>query len=690
MNHNIFSSLILPFSLLIKNLFIIIIIINLTFLLLQDHYFVGAVDQYYLNCSLPARTCGDNQTIRFPFYLRDQQNPYCGYPGFEVSCDEDGHSILNLFVNDPYIVRHISYEKRSLIVSNAAISHNSTPNCIPPLQNISFPNERFKLPKQNQVFLLSDCSPPRVPEYEIGCSSENATNWILGVPENEKEQLGNLSKKCGDGKVVVMPVKDYDSSDDESVGMRQVLSRGFELTWKADDCSRCQNSGGVCGFNTSSYLFQCYCEDRPHRVRCQGDGGSRKWKLGLGIGVGFLGLFLIAIFIICCYKKRRASSNIFSRSTTDPYLNTDVEGGSCYFGVPVFPFNDLAKATNNFASEKELGDGGFGSVYHGKLKDGREVAVKRLYEHNYKRVEQFMNEIEILTRLRHRNLVSLYGCTSRHSRELLLVYEYIPNGTVADHLHGEQAKPGLLPWSIRMSIAIETATALAYLHASEIVHRDVKTNNILLDNNFTVKVADFGLSRLFPNDVTHVSTAPQGTPGYVDPEYHQCYQLTSKSDVYSFGVVLIELISSLPAVDITRHRHEINLANLATSKIQKCEFHELIDPSTGFETDSEVRRMTIAVAELAFQCLQQNKEMRPSMEEVLETLKSIESREDSPDENQEKEFDDIRIIKSEQPPPPSPECDEVGLLKNMRPPASPISVTHKWPSTRSITPNVSG
>lgn len=329
-------------------------------------------------------------------------------------------------------------------------------------------------------------------------------------------------------------------------------------------------------------------------------------------------------------------------------------------------------------------------VLIGKLKDGREVAVKRLYEHNYKRVEQFMNEIEILTRLRHRNLVSLYGCTSRHSRELLLVYEYIPNGTVADHLHGEQAKPGLLPWSIRMSIAIETATALAYLHASEIVHRDVKTNNILLDNNFTVKVADFGLSRLFPNDVTHVSTAPQGTPGYVDPEYHQCYQLTSKSDVYSFGVVLIELISSLPAVDITRHRHEINLANLATSKIQKCEFHELIDPSTGFETDSEVRRMTIAVAELAFQCLQQNKEMRPSMEEVLETLKSIESREDSPDENQEKEFDDIRIIKSEQPPPPSPECDEVGLLKNMRPPASPISVTHKWPSTRSITPNVSG
>uniref|UniRef100_A0A2N9F7N8 Protein kinase domain-containing protein n=1 Tax=Fagus sylvatica TaxID=28930 RepID=A0A2N9F7N8_FAGSY len=154
-----------------------------------------------------------------------------------------------------------------------------------------------------------------------------------------------------------------------------------------------------------------------------------------------------------------------------------------------------------------------------------------------------MNEIAILTRLRHQNLVSLYGCTSRHSRELLLVYEYVPNGTVADHFHGERAKPGAFPLLTRMNIAIATATALLYLHASDIIHRDVKTNNILLDNNFSVKVADSGIPRLFPNDVTHVSIAPQGTPGYVVPEYHECYQLTEKSDAFSFGVFLIELIS---------------------------------------------------------------------------------------------------------------------------------------------------
>ena len=323
----------------------------------------------------------------------------------------------------------------------------------------------------------------------------------------------------------------------------------------------------------------------------------------------------------------------------------------------------------------------------GKLHDGREVAVKRLYGHNHRQVEQFINEVEILTRLRHKNLVSFYGCTSRSCHELLLVYEYIPNGTVADHIQGHQATPGsLLTWPTRMSIAIETASALAYLHASDIIHRDIKTNNILLDDNFCVKVADFGLSRLFPNDVSHVSTAPQGTPGYVDPEYHQCYQLTSKSDVYSFGVVLIELISSLPAVDMFRHRHEINLANLALNKIEKCAFHELIDPYLGFESDNGVKTMTILVAKLAFQCLQPDKELRPSMVGVLEALKNIQIGEDAP-EDQEMAYDDARILNVQKPA--SPDSDEVGLLRNKQLPPSPEAVTDNWTS-RSTTPNFSG
>ena len=231
-----------------------------------------------------------------------------------------------------------------------------------------------------------------------------------------------------------------------------------------------------------------------------------------------------------------------------------------------------------------------------------------------------MNEIEILTRLRHRNLVSLYGCTSRHGQELLLVYEYVPNGTVASHLHGDLARVGLLTWPIRMQIAIDTASALAYLHASNIIHRDVKTNNILLDISFSVKVADFGLSRLLPNDVSHVSTAPQGSPGYLDPEYFQFYRLTDKSDVYSFGVVLMELISSMPAVDAARERDQVNLASFCIKKIQKGKLSELVDPSFGFESDQQVKKMLTSVAGLAFRCVLGDNGLRPSMDEVLEAL----------------------------------------------------------------------
>lgn len=216
-----------------------------------------------------------------------------------------------------------------------------------------------------------------------------------------------------------------------------------------------------------------------------------------GVVAVFVGLTIASIVWFIYHRKTtesyRASSALLSRniSSVPSPKSSDIEKAEeLLVGVRLFSYTELEEATNNFDPSKELGDGGFGTVYYGKLKDGRSVAVKRLYDNNFKRAEQFRNEVEILTGLRHPNLVALFGCSSKQSRDLLLVYEYVANGTLADHLHGPQANPSSLPWSTRLKIAIETASALKYLHASKIIHRDVKSNNILLDQNFNVKVSN--------------------------------------------------------------------------------------------------------------------------------------------------------------------------------------------------------
>ncbi|GAB4827892.1 hypothetical protein Ancab_034776 [Ancistrocladus abbreviatus] len=449
-------------------------------------------------------------------------------------------------------------------------------------------------------------------------------------------------------------------------------------------------TSGECGYNWDEDKPACYHPEGGKHSNAKGpeevEKHSKATRLAIGISAGVVA----ALLLVCCsffiLRRKRLisyaeskeisaaqnglppSNGLFSSngSTTTTASNSqsipsyassksDLESAT-YFGLKVFSYAELEQATDNFAESRELGDGGFGVVYYGELPDGRPVAVKRLFENNFKRVGQFNNEINILVHLRHRNLVTLYGFSSRRSRELILVYEYIPNGTVADHLHGKLSESSLLTWPIRLNIAIETADALAYLHASDVIHRDIKTTNILLDKNFKVKVADFGLSRLFPNDATHVSTAPQGTPGYVDPEYYQVYRLTEKSDVYSFGVVLIELISSKEAVDPFRQRLDVNLANMAIDRIQNQALHELVDPRLGFDDDRAVRDMIKLVAELAFRCLQQEKDLRPSMVEVVEVLRGIQKKMSST----EKQV--VMDIK---------EDDVVGLLKNVPSPLSP-------------------
>ncbi|XP_024007679.1 LEAF RUST 10 DISEASE-RESISTANCE LOCUS RECEPTOR-LIKE PROTEIN KINASE-like 1.4 isoform X1 [Eutrema salsugineum] len=655
-------------------------------------------DEYHRRCSGPF-SCGDQNDLFYPFWMPGRED--CGHPDFKLDCSR-GFAELNIS-SVMFRILNMSYESPIIRLARSDYINNICPS--DPL-NAPFNQSVLPLaPDTDLLTLYYDCSslvlPPGSNYFgRFGCGDDDSddSDDSYFVTRNLTSSflspfhafIDNSRTACT--RNVSIPASGQSLNTLENNPTREnlfkALGDGFELRVN-QECSTCIRSEGACGYNKSSGGFACYCIDGRHNTTCSSrhKGLSTGVKAGIGAASGIVVVILIAGVFFCLIRRRRKTqeaqytskdlpttsyssreASSFPTSTTFSSSNhslvpsiSNLANGSTYFGVQVFSYEELEEATENFS--RELGDGGFGTVYYGVLKDGRAVAVKRLYERSLKRVEQFKNEIEILKSLKHRNLVILYGCTSRHSRELLLVYEYISNGTLADHLHGDRAESRPLCWPVRLNVAIETANALSFLHKSGIIHRDVKTTNILLDENYTVKVADFGLSRLFPMDQTHVSTAPQGTPGYVDPEYYQCYRLNEKSDVYSFGVVLTELISSKEAVDITRHRHDINLASMAVSKIQNNALHELVDPSLGFEKDPEVRKRMMSVAELAFRCLQQEREVRPSMDEIVEILRRIKegnSESSSPDvvDIEGSRGDDVGLLRHSVPPPISPETDK--------------------------------
>ncbi|KAJ1692702.1 hypothetical protein LUZ63_009400 [Rhynchospora breviuscula] len=284
----------------------------------------------------------------------------------------------------------------------------------------------------------------------------------------------------------------------------------------------------------------------------------------------------------------------------------------------IYSEEELEKATNKFSEERVLGRGGHGIVYKGILEDGTVAAIKKSKVMEEHETKEFAKEMLILSQINHKNVVKLLGCCLEVEVPML-VYEYISNGTLYHYIHEKNFRAHF-PSDIRLRIAIESAGALAYMHSSAsppILHGDIKSANILLDDNLVAKVSDFGASKFVPNDEVDIATLVQGTAGYLDPEYLLTCQLTDKSDVYSFAVVILELLTRKKALYFEGPEENRSLASSFCTAKNDGNFLEIFDALVRDELKLEVLE---EIGDLVMQCLSMNQEERPTMREVAERL----------------------------------------------------------------------
>ncbi|XP_051117273.1 wall-associated receptor kinase-like 14 [Andrographis paniculata] len=580
------------------------------------------------------RTCGSSP-VPFPFGFTEG----CA---IRLNCTRD----LNLMKIGEFTVLNLTSDR--ILVS-------VPPNCTRSIEDLSSLIGTNYSPTVNNALLLDHCVRPindclfpdrllkRLGIGVDGCidSTNNQTmSCYIGDTNDDSEFLDYKRMKtlnCS-GLISSVMVGLIGNASVNTTVSASLDFRMMELKWWVNESFPCvSNANTIRHHVKNATQIRCECKvgytgdgfadgegcrqvnasaPAPQQLSPQRSSHGRITALIAGITVG---ASMLATLAAICYCIRRRTELLKSRLSAKRLIS---EAAGCS-SVPYYPYKEIERATNGFSEKQRLGTGAYGTVYSGKLHNFEMVAIKKIKHRDHESVEQVMNEIKLLSSVSHPNLVRLLGCCIENG-EQILVYEYMPNGTLSQHLQRERGP--VLPWTIRLTIAAETAHAIAHLHSAinpPIYHRDIKSSNILLDYEFKSKVADFGLSRFGMADDSHVSTAPQGTPGYLDPQYHQNFHLSDKSDVYSFGVVLVEIITAMKVVDFSRPHSDINLAALATDRIGKGRVDEIIDPYLEPHRDAWTLSSVHKLAELAFRCLAFHRDMRPSMMEVADELEQI-------------------------------------------------------------------
>ncbi|KAI6688621.1 hypothetical protein NL676_025449 [Syzygium grande] len=428
-------------------------------------------------------------------------------------------------------------------------------------------------------------------------------------------------------------LNDLDVSNNNLTG--PIPSGGQMITFPA---SRYENNSGLCGVP----LPPCG-SDTGSTVPSSSDGQERKQTLEVGVIIGTT-FFITCIFILMVVfyrlkvrhkmeKQREKYIESLPTSGTSSWKLSSVHDplsiNIAAFEKPLrkLTFAHLLEATNGFSSESLIGSGGFGGVYKARLKDGHVVAIKKLAHVTGQGDREFMAEMETIGKIKHRNLVPLLGYCNI-GEERLLVYEYMKWGSLESVLHNRpKGMASNLDWETRKKIAIDSARGLAFLHHScipHIIHRDMKSSNVLLDENFVARVSDFGMARLVNALDTHLSvTTLAGTPGYVPPEYYQSFRCTTKGDVYSYGVILLELLSGRRPTDSSEFSEDNNLVSWAKQLWREKRIDEILDPD--LVEDTSRKDELSQYLRIAFECLEDRPPRRPTMIQIMAMFKELQA-----------------------------------------------------------------